>query len=73
MRLAHVKRHTSPDTPGFIRSSGLIEFDNGEAFELWVDVPEAYAEALSDTGNPWLVAMLPMAASRGEAIQLPLP
>ncbi|MDO8348505.1 MAG: hypothetical protein Q7S85_11505 [Rugosibacter sp.] len=63
----------SPDTPGNMRSSALIRWGLGNEFQLWIDVPEKYADSLSETGNPWLVAMLPMAAALGEDIELPLP
>jgi hypothetical protein len=63
----------SPETPEYVRTAGEIAWGQGNAFQLWVDVPEAYAESLSDTGNPWLLAMLPMAASLGEDIELTLP
>ncbi|MES2236923.1 MAG: hypothetical protein V4500_04100 [Pseudomonadota bacterium] len=66
----------SPESPGYVRSEGVICWGKGcqeKEFQLWVDVPEAYAESLSDTGNPWLLAMLPMAASLGEDIELSLP
>lgn len=63
----------SPETPRHVRTSGEIIWGHGKTFRLWVDVPEVYAESLSDTGNPWLLAMLPMAASLGEDIELSLP
>lgn len=63
----------SSETSGYVRTSGEIVWARGETFQLWVDVPEAYAESLSDMGNPWLLAMLPMAASLGEDIELALP
>ena len=63
----------SPETSGYVRTTGEIAWAQGKVFQLWVDVPEAYAESLSDTGNPWLLAMLPMAASLGEDIELSLP
>ncbi|MBI5860855.1 MAG: hypothetical protein HZB64_01520 [Rhodocyclales bacterium] len=63
----------SPETSGYVRTSGELVWGRGKTFQLWVDVPEAYAESLSDTGNPWLLAMLPMAASLGEDIELALP
>jgi len=63
----------SQETPGCIRASGEITWANGEVFTLWVDVPSMYGESLSEMGNPWLLAMLPIAASLGEDIELSLP
>lgn len=73
MQLAHTEIIPSPETLGSIRSTGLIRWGQHEECALWVDVPEIYAESLSETGNAWLLAMLPMAASLGEDIELSLP
>ncbi|MDO8348506.1 MAG: hypothetical protein Q7S85_11510 [Rugosibacter sp.] len=73
MQLVTQEITPSPSTPGCMRSSALIRWGLGNEFRLWVDVPEKYADGLSKTGNPWLVAMLPMAAALGEDIELPLP
>lgn len=47
--------------------------DDGEVLPIWVDVPDELADGISDSGNPWLVAMLPIAATRHENIQVSLP
>ncbi|GGC96069.1 hypothetical protein [Undibacterium terreum] len=73
MRLLDVTITPSPRTPGYTRSTGSIAYDNGEQLQVWVDVPDAIAAGLSDSGNPWLIAMLPMAATRHENIELSLP
>ncbi|WP_202634827.1 hypothetical protein [Rugosibacter aromaticivorans] len=73
MRFLKGDASPSPETPGYVRTVGEITWRQGKTFQLWVDVPEACAESLSDTGNPWLLAMLPMAASLGEDIELSLP
>ncbi|TBR12066.1 MAG: hypothetical protein EPO47_00590 [Rugosibacter sp.] len=63
----------SPETPDNLRVMGVIRWGKGEELRLWVDIPERYIEVISETGNPWLVAMLPMAASLDEDIELSLP
>ena len=73
MELLSTQVEPSIETPGNIRSSARIRWGLTGELSLWVDVPEACAEFLSDTGNPWLVAMLPMAAILGEDIELSLP
>jgi hypothetical protein len=73
MRLIDLETGVSPETRENIRRAANILFSDNQILSLWVDVPEAYAESLSDTGNPWLLAMLPMAASLGEDIELTLP
>ncbi|MGB4766450.1 MAG: hypothetical protein WBH09_06025, partial [Rugosibacter sp.] len=73
MRLASTAIVSSPETLNSTRLTGRIYWGVGEVFDLWVDVPEAYSENLSSSGNPWLLAMLPWAASLGEDIELSLP
>jgi hypothetical protein len=73
MHLASVKREKSPDTADCLRLTGVLKFASGEELSIWVDVPMALADEVSISGNPWLVAMLPMAASRGENISLSIP
>lgn len=73
MRLVQVTNEMSPDTRECVRTTGVIALDSGEELRIWVDVPNEYAEAISVTGNPWLVVMLPIAASQGESINLSLP
>lgn len=73
MKLLSTKLFQSPDAEGYFRIKGVMEWNEGRRFELWVDVPSQYADFLSDTGNPWLAAMLPMASSIGEDIELSIP
>ncbi|MBI5860856.1 MAG: hypothetical protein HZB64_01525 [Rhodocyclales bacterium] len=73
MQLIDLETGVSPETTKSIRQTAKISHGDNQTIILWVDVPEAYAEGLSDTGNPWLLAMLPMAASLGEDIELALP
>lgn len=70
--LSHVTS-VSPETAGNLRSTGLVRWGKTEEFVLWVDVPARYGECLATSGNPWLIAMLPWAASLGEDIELSLP
>ncbi|MES2073178.1 MAG: hypothetical protein V4488_22690 [Pseudomonadota bacterium] len=73
MRLLDLIIGASPRTPGYARATGVIAPDQGQEMRIWVDVPEEMAADLSDNGNPWLAAMLPMAAAAHEDIQLSLP
>ena len=41
--------------------------------EYWFDVPRSYAQNLSASGNPWVAALLPLAAHAGESLRVPLP
>jgi hypothetical protein len=40
---------------------------------VWFDVPEECRDELSETGNPWLLLIVPLAMSSGEDITLPFP
>lgn len=73
MRLIRVENAGSPDTPEYIRTTALIALEGGDEFRLWVDVPRRLENAVSFSGNPWVVAMLPIAAGRGEDISLSIP
>ena len=41
--------------------------------EVWFELPERNAETLSQTGNAWLVALLPVATRLGEPLRISLP
>jgi hypothetical protein len=73
MRLASVRKDASPDTPGFVRLTGAVERESGEAFDIWYEVPSELEADLSESSNPWLVAMLPYALPNGETIVSDLP
>lgn len=68
MRLASVLKHSSPDTPGCVRLTGMVERESGETFDIWFEVPSALEAELSESGNPWILAMLPHALPTGESI-----
>jgi hypothetical protein len=68
MRLASIRKDVSPDTPGFVRLTGAVERESGETFEIWYEVPAELEADLSESSNPWLVAMLPHALPNGETI-----
>jgi hypothetical protein len=40
---------------------------------VWFEVPEPESDGLSKTGNPWLLALMPVAVHLGESLRLPLP
>lgn len=73
MKLVSVAKAASPDAPGFVRLTGVVEKDAGERFEIWFEVPATLEADLSESGNPWVVAMLPYALSSGETIISDIP
>jgi hypothetical protein len=65
----------SPATRGYTRLQGeLVYEDRPKRSELiWLEVPERYSAHLSQTANPWLAILLPLAMTLGEPLRLPLP
>lgn len=72
MRLARVMLDRSPLSPGRLRLTGDVEYQAHErpAESIWFDVDEGIAGGLSDSGNPWLACLLPLAVSLGESLEL---
>lgn len=73
MRLLDVVKQSVPEREDSVRLSGQVEMKSGEHFEIWFEVPRAIEHQLSDSGNPWIVAMLPYALGTGETITSELP
>ena len=57
---------------GRVRLAGEIVYDDrrGGRDEYWFEFPEAYADSVSESGNPWLAALLPLAARLNEPLRL---
>ena len=73
MKLVSVSTHRSPDDAANVRITGLVESAAGEKIDIWYEVPASLESELSDTGNPWLIAMLPYAVKTGETLTMSLP
>lgn len=73
MKLSLQQTYPSPSTSECFRVSAEILYGKYEKKELWIDIPNTFSKDFSQSGNPWLVVMLPMAASLGEDIELSLP
>jgi len=73
MKLVSVGKTASPDTAGFVRLTGIIEMGSGERIDIWFEVPSALEDHLSESGNPWVITMLPYAMLSGETIVSDLP
>ena len=77
MKLLRIDIDRSPDRPSAVRLSGVVRYDDprgGRAEETyWYDVPEAFASSISDSGNPWLAGLLPVAVALGEPLVLSRP
>lgn len=73
MRIASVRKDVSPENAGFVRLTGIVERESGERIEIWFEVPTDLEGDLSESGNPWVVAMLPYAMENGETIASDMP
>ena len=62
------------ELPGRVRVTGKVRFDSdGQEELLWFDLPASFAGELSGSGNPWLVALIPLAVSLKEPLRLTIP
>ena len=68
-------RVAAPDSPERVRLIGEVAYDDrpGCVEEYWFDVAQELAPFLSRSGNPWLVCLVPLAATLGEKLRIPLP
>ncbi|HEY4320202.1 MAG TPA: hypothetical protein VGM77_03400 [Gemmatimonadales bacterium] len=74
MKLAMVDVRPSPLGPARARIVGRFSYaDRRPDEEIWFDVDEAHAGDLSRSGNPWLVALLPLAFTLQEPLEIALP
>ncbi|HEX4439958.1 MAG TPA: hypothetical protein VH854_07785 [Thermoanaerobaculia bacterium] len=75
MRLSRVETRAAPADPGRVRLVGEIIYDDrpGRPEELWFEVDAALADSLSRSGNPFLTALLPLAATLREPIRMEAP
>jgi hypothetical protein len=58
------------DRGGRRRISGTVRFDDGSREEYWFDLP---AGDHAERGDPWAIALLPLAMSRAESLDIPSP
>jgi len=74
MRLDAVTRHRSPLGADQVRLSGRVVYDSGQPAEeiFWFDLPADYEPFVSDSADPWLACLMPLAATLGEPLAIPL-
>ena len=75
MRVKQSTIAPSPSRPGYARLSAEVEYDTPgiKPETYWFEVREDYRCFLSDTGNPWLVCLAPLAMALGEPLNICLP
>jgi hypothetical protein len=75
MRLAHTELIPSPDKQGWARLVGQVTYDDrpADSERYWFEVPDKWAEFLSESGNPWLACLLPVVVKLGEPLRIDMP
>ena len=75
MELKAVRTVPSSLAPDRMRLVGEIAYDDrpGRVEELWFDIPDSRSDSLTESGNAWLVILMPLASTLGEALRIPLP
>ena len=77
MKLTDIAIAPSPDRAGWTRLSGIVRYDapqDGKREEAyWFEFPDAHADAITTSGNPWLACLLPVAVEIGEPLVLSRP
>ena len=73
MELISVRKEDGAE--GCVRVIGTVAYDDrpGSTDEYWFEFPSDVARSISDSGNAWLTCLVPLAASIGEPLRLPLP
>jgi hypothetical protein len=56
-----------------VRLSGDVRYADSRTETYWYEVPASLKDDLSRSGNPWAVALLPLAAKLGEELRISLP
>lgn len=75
MEVKEIGACRSPRGRDLVRLRAEVCYDGPgqQSEEYWFDVHETHAAELSDSGNPWLVCLLPLAATLGEPLRVAWP
>jgi 7-cyano-7-deazaguanine synthase in queuosine biosynthesis len=68
MRLIAINKTSQPN--GATRVTGQVQYNDNFIEDYWFEVPSEYEP--SSSGNPWLAILLPIAATLGEDLHIPL-
>jgi len=73
--LVHSINTTSiPGEADAVRLIATVSYDDDvDSEDYWFEVPQSYADDLSLSGNPWLLALLPLAMLSGEPLEIEAP
>jgi hypothetical protein len=70
MRIA-IRREPAMQTD-CVRLRALVSSGEGDR-DVWFEIPAELEPEICETGEPWLLLMLPLAARTGEAVELEMP
>ena len=75
MDVRHIQTNRSSIASGRVRLEAQVACDDKTipTEVYWYDVPEKYAEYLSESGNPWLACLIPLAVNLGEPLRISRP
>lgn len=74
MRVAEPEVVTSPGDTDRLRLRARVDYESVPGGEdYWFEVPETLAADVSDSGNPWLLALLPLSVTLGEPLRVDSP
>ncbi len=74
MRVHNIQIRSSPDEDDAVRLQADVTYvDGAEGERYWFEVPASYGADLSHSGNPWLLALLPLAMLTGEPLEIEAP
>lgn len=75
MRVYNIRRElTTQDEHHVARLTADVAYADGERGErYWFEVPALYSDSLTHSGNPWLLALLPLAMRLGEPLEIDAP
>lgn len=67
-------RIVAGESPGRVRVEGTVRYErDGATDTIWYDLPESLEPQVSASGSPWLVALLPLAATLQETLRIAAP
>jgi hypothetical protein len=75
VRLERCEVVKSPNSEDAVRLVGEVTYNHRflKPECVWFEVTEKYAEFLTDTGNPWLACLIPVAVTLGEPLRISRP
>ncbi len=70
MRVERIEARSGPE-PDRCRLEATVRYDDGATEGIWFEYPESFLPGLNRSGDPWLVALAPLALTTGEPLHLP--